>query len=138
LSRTHHITPKGIPHGLPEQWSAVLVGTEGVAVMVDTFRPLMVTKEAMGLDDGQYYKRDSPFASNEAPRQVDRRQLITLLRYQAKDRLCPAVRYIFVFLKKKTPRMPPLPSEQKLKFIETFRLHQLNDKLTQKNDMSKK
>jgi homogentisate 1,2-dioxygenase len=24
--------------------------------MVDTFRPLMVTEEAMGLDDGQYYK----------------------------------------------------------------------------------
>jgi homogentisate 1,2-dioxygenase len=39
-----------------EQWNEVLVitGTE-VAVMVDTFRPLMVT-EAMGLDDGQYYK----------------------------------------------------------------------------------
>jgi homogentisate 1,2-dioxygenase len=26
------------------------------AVMVDTFRPLMVTEEAMGLDDGKYYK----------------------------------------------------------------------------------
>jgi len=24
--------------------------------MVDTFRPLMVTEEAMGLDDGKYYK----------------------------------------------------------------------------------
>jgi homogentisate 1,2-dioxygenase len=31
-------------------------GTEELAVMVDTFRPLMVTEEAMGLDDGQYYK----------------------------------------------------------------------------------
>jgi homogentisate 1,2-dioxygenase len=30
--------------------------TEELAVMVDTFRPLMVTEEAMGLDDGQYYK----------------------------------------------------------------------------------
>jgi homogentisate 1,2-dioxygenase len=27
-----------------------------LAVMVDTFRPLMVTEEAMGIDDGQYYK----------------------------------------------------------------------------------
>jgi homogentisate 1,2-dioxygenase len=30
--------------------------TQELAVMVDTFRPLMVTEEAMGLDDGQYYK----------------------------------------------------------------------------------
>jgi homogentisate 1,2-dioxygenase len=30
--------------------------TQELAVMVDTFRPLMVTEEAMGLDDGKYYK----------------------------------------------------------------------------------
>jgi homogentisate 1,2-dioxygenase len=24
--------------------------------MVDTFRPLMVTEDAMGIDDGKYYK----------------------------------------------------------------------------------
>jgi homogentisate 1,2-dioxygenase len=30
--------------------------TQELAVMVDTFRPLMVTEEAMGIDDGQYYK----------------------------------------------------------------------------------
>jgi homogentisate 1,2-dioxygenase len=30
--------------------------TKELAVMVDTFRPLMVTEAAMGLDDGQYYK----------------------------------------------------------------------------------
>ena len=30
--------------------------TAELAVMVDTFRPLMVTEEAMGIDDGQYYK----------------------------------------------------------------------------------
>jgi homogentisate 1,2-dioxygenase len=33
------------------------IGHTGTEVaMVDTFRPLMVTEEAMGLDDGQYYK----------------------------------------------------------------------------------
>lgn len=33
------------------------VGTEELAVMVDTFRPFKwVTEEAMGIDDGQYYK----------------------------------------------------------------------------------
>jgi homogentisate 1,2-dioxygenase len=30
--------------------------TEELAVMVDTFKPLMVTEEAMGIDDGKYYK----------------------------------------------------------------------------------
>jgi homogentisate 1,2-dioxygenase len=35
---------------------SIITGTEELAVMVDTFRPLMVTEEAMGLDDGQYYK----------------------------------------------------------------------------------
>ncbi|MEO0058888.1 MAG: Homogentisate 1,2-dioxygenase, partial [Bacteroidota bacterium] len=30
--------------------------THELAVMVDTFRPLMVTETAMGLDDGKYYK----------------------------------------------------------------------------------
>jgi homogentisate 1,2-dioxygenase len=30
--------------------------TEELAVMVDTFHPLMVTEEAMGIDDGHYYK----------------------------------------------------------------------------------
>jgi homogentisate 1,2-dioxygenase len=30
--------------------------TEELAVMVDTFRPLMVTEVAMGLDDGKYYQ----------------------------------------------------------------------------------
>jgi homogentisate 1,2-dioxygenase len=37
--------------------------THELAVMVDTFRPLMVTEEAMGLDDGQYYKS---WVSNKA------------------------------------------------------------------------
>ncbi|QZK91639.1 homogentisate 1,2-dioxygenase [Flavobacterium sp. CHNK8] len=56
-----HITlhPKGIPHGPAPgamERSIGHTGTEELAVMVDTFRPLMVTEEAMGLDDGQYYK----------------------------------------------------------------------------------
>lgn len=56
-----HITlhPKGIPHGPASGAMERSIGktvTEELAVMVDTFRPLMVTEEAMGLDDGQYYK----------------------------------------------------------------------------------
>ena len=30
--------------------------TQELAVMVDTFRPLMVTEAAMKIDDGKYYK----------------------------------------------------------------------------------
>jgi homogentisate 1,2-dioxygenase len=30
--------------------------TQELAVMVDTFRPLMVTEDAMAIDDGKYYK----------------------------------------------------------------------------------
>ena len=30
--------------------------TQELAVMVDTFRPLKLTKAAMNLDDGEYYK----------------------------------------------------------------------------------
>ncbi|ALM49375.1 homogentisate 1,2-dioxygenase [Flavobacterium psychrophilum] len=56
-----HITlhPKGIPHGPAPGAMERSIGktiTEELAVMVDTFRPLMVTEVAMGLDDGQYYK----------------------------------------------------------------------------------
>jgi homogentisate 1,2-dioxygenase len=56
-----HITlhPKGIPHGPAPGAMERSIGqtiTHELAVMVDTFRPLMVTEEAMGLDDGQYYK----------------------------------------------------------------------------------
>lgn len=56
-----HITlhPKGIPHGPAPGAMERSIGqtiTEELAVMVDTFRPLMVTEEAMGLDDGKYYK----------------------------------------------------------------------------------
>ncbi|OOV16973.1 homogentisate 1,2-dioxygenase [Flavobacterium sp. LM4] len=56
-----HITlhPKGIPHGPAPGAMERSIGhkeTQELAVMVDTFRPLMVTQEAMGLDDGLYYK----------------------------------------------------------------------------------
>jgi len=56
-----HITlhPKGIPHGPAPGAYERSIGqtvTQELAVMVDTFRPLMVTEAAMGIDDGKYYK----------------------------------------------------------------------------------
>lgn len=56
-----HITlhPKGIPHGPAPGAMERSIGqkeTQELAVMVDTFRPLMVTEDAMRIDDGQYYR----------------------------------------------------------------------------------
>lgn len=56
-----HITlhPGGIPHGPhPGAYERSIgkVDTAELAVMVDTFKPLMVTKEAMNLDDGKYWQ----------------------------------------------------------------------------------
>lgn len=56
-----HITlhPKGIPHGPAPGAMERSIGktyTDELAVMVDTFRPLMITETAMGIDDGKYYK----------------------------------------------------------------------------------
>lgn len=56
-----HITlhPKGIPHGPAPGAMERSIGqkeTEELAVMVDTFKPLMVTEEAVRIDDGKYYK----------------------------------------------------------------------------------
>ena len=56
-----HITlhPKGIPHGPAPGAMERSIGkkeTEELAVMVDTFRPLMVTEEAIKIDDGKYFK----------------------------------------------------------------------------------
>ncbi len=51
--------PKGIPHGPAPGAMERSIGhkeTQELAVMVDTFRTLMVTEEAMGIDDGKYYK----------------------------------------------------------------------------------
>lgn len=56
-----HITlhPGGIPHGPHPGAYERSIGkkeTQELAVMVDTFRPLMVTEAAMGIDDGKYYQ----------------------------------------------------------------------------------
>jgi len=51
--------PAGIPHGPHPGAYERSVGqkdTEELAVMVDTFKPLMVTEEALKLDDGKYFK----------------------------------------------------------------------------------
>jgi homogentisate 1,2-dioxygenase len=56
-----HLTlhPGGIPHGPHPgamERSIGKVKTDEYAVMVDTFRPLMLTHQAMQLDDGKYYR----------------------------------------------------------------------------------
>lgn len=56
-----HITlhPGGIPHGPHPGAMERSIGkkeTQEYAVMVDTFRPLMLTAQALLLDDGKYYK----------------------------------------------------------------------------------
>ncbi|MEM9546016.1 MAG: homogentisate 1,2-dioxygenase [Bacteroidota bacterium] len=51
--------PAGIPHGPhPGTYEASIgqTGTEELAVMIDTFKPLKLTKYAMEIDDGKYYK----------------------------------------------------------------------------------
>jgi len=56
-----HITlhPAGIPHGpAPGTYEGSIgkKGTEEYAVMVDTFKPLKVTEQAIALSDGKYHK----------------------------------------------------------------------------------
>jgi homogentisate 1,2-dioxygenase len=51
--------PAGIPHGPHPGTMEKSIGmkeTLELAVMVDTFKPLMVTEEALKIDDGKYYK----------------------------------------------------------------------------------
>ena len=51
--------PGGIPHGPHPGAYERSIGkksTEELAVMIDTFRPLQLTEEAMSIDDGKYYK----------------------------------------------------------------------------------
>jgi len=51
--------PAGIPHGPHPGAYERSIGktkTDELAVMVDTFKPLMITEEAMKLDDGKYFK----------------------------------------------------------------------------------
>jgi len=53
------VHPAGIPHGPHPgamERSIGKVDTDELAVMVDTFKPLMVTEAAMKIDDGQYWK----------------------------------------------------------------------------------
>ena len=56
-----HITlhPGGIPHGPHPGAYERSIGktkTEELAVMIDTFKPLMVTENALSIDDGKYYQ----------------------------------------------------------------------------------
>ena len=56
-----HITlhPGGIPHGPHPGAYERSIGkkeTHELAVMIDTFKPLMVTEEALKIDDGKYYQ----------------------------------------------------------------------------------
>ena len=56
-----HITlhPGGIPHGpAPGAYERSIgqTSTQELAVMIDTFKPLSVTEEALRIDDGKYYK----------------------------------------------------------------------------------
>lgn len=51
--------PGGIPHGPHPGAYERSIGkksTEELAVMIDTFKPLMLTEQALGIDDGKYYK----------------------------------------------------------------------------------
>jgi len=65
MSRNHvekgyiSLHPAGIPHGPHPGAMERSIGqkeTQELAVMVDTFKPLKLTKAAMNLDDGEYYK----------------------------------------------------------------------------------
>jgi len=65
MSRNHvekgyiSLHPAGIPHGPHPSAMERSIGqkeTRELAVMVDTFKPLKLTKAAMDLDDGKYYK----------------------------------------------------------------------------------
>ena len=51
--------PAGIPHGPHPGTYEASIGkkaTEELAVMIDTFKPLMITENALRIDDGKYYK----------------------------------------------------------------------------------
>jgi len=65
MSRTNigpgHISlhPSGIPHGPHPGTYEASIGqkeTEELAVMIDTFKPLMLTENALKIDDGKYFK----------------------------------------------------------------------------------
>ena len=65
MSRNHvdqgyiSLHPAGIPHGPHPGAAERSIGqteTDELAVMVDTFAPLKLTKAAIGLSDGKYHK----------------------------------------------------------------------------------
>ena len=65
MSRNHvekgyiSLHPAGIPHGPHPSAMERSIGqkeTLELAVMVDTFAPLQVTKQAVGIDDPTYWK----------------------------------------------------------------------------------
>ncbi len=65
MSRNHvdqgyiSLHPAGIPHGPHPGAYERSIGqksTEELAVMIDTFRPLKITKAALDIDDGKYFK----------------------------------------------------------------------------------
>lgn len=50
--------PSGIPHGPQPGAMEKSIGkkdTNELAVMVDTFKPLQITEEALKIDDGKYW-----------------------------------------------------------------------------------
>jgi homogentisate 1,2-dioxygenase len=50
--------PDGLPHGPQPGRTEASIGmkeTSELAVMVDTFRPLLVSKDAVGIEDREYY-----------------------------------------------------------------------------------
>jgi homogentisate 1,2-dioxygenase len=51
--------PGGIPHGPAPGAVERSIGkefTDELAVMIDPFRPLMITEDAIKIEDGNYYK----------------------------------------------------------------------------------
>ena len=51
--------PGGIPHGPhPGAYERSIgkTSTDEYAVMIDTFKPLAITQNAMAMDDGKYYR----------------------------------------------------------------------------------
>ena len=51
--------PAGIPHGPHPGTIEKSIGevkTEELAVMVDTFKPLQLTKQALAIEDAHYFK----------------------------------------------------------------------------------
>lgn len=65
--------PAGIPHGPHPGTVEASIGrdaTEELAVMVDTFHPLFLAKEAMELDDDRYPYSWLPPDASEAAREA--------------------------------------------------------------------